>query len=264
RAAMRVLSEMRVVEMRVNAHILHHRGGGAMRISPIRAVRAVIAFGRVVRDPRRLDEVLRLTAEIASPELVADAESRVASTAWGRDAMKTRIRLGDVDVQKLAALPEGTLGRAYARHMLDLGLDPRSLTAEADRSPWWMRAHMLETHDVWHVVTGFATDVPGEIGLQGFYLGNFPIGGPPLAITAIGLLHGLVYARDASDAIMRETVRGYLRGKRAKPMFGADWASMWTHPLSEVRARFAIDAAGVAQALDVEAPERELALPTAA
>ena len=27
-----------------------------------------------------------------------------------------------------------------------------------------MRAHMLESHDVWHVLTGFHTDVAGELG----------------------------------------------------------------------------------------------------
>src|SRR5689334_21974862 len=116
-----------------------------MRLSPFRAVRALVAAVRVVRDPRRLDEVLRMTAELASPDLIADAEKRIGSTAWGRDALRRRPRLGDVDVKTLAALPEGTLGRAYAHHMLDLGLDPRSLTEEADRAGWWIRAHMLET-----------------------------------------------------------------------------------------------------------------------
>jgi ubiquinone biosynthesis protein Coq4 len=31
-----------------------------------------------------------------------------------------------------------------------------------------------ETHDIWHVVTGFHTDVAGELGLQAFYLAQFP------------------------------------------------------------------------------------------
>jgi len=201
-----------------------------------------------------------MTAELATPEHIRDAEARIGATTWGREGLRRGARLRDVDVKALATLPEGTLGRAYAHHMLDLGLDPRSLTEEADRAGNFLRAHMLESHDVWHVVTGFRTDVRGELGLQGFYLGNFPIGGPPLAITAIGLVHALVYARTESDAIVAEIVRGYLLGRRAKPMFGVDWAALWEKPLAEVRARFAIDTDGVRRALEQESDEREVAI----
>lgn len=231
-----------------------------LKLSPIRAARALIAAGRVVRDPRRLDEVLRMTSEFATPENVALVESRLARTSWGATGMRERPRLGKVDLRALEKLPEGTLGRSYAHHMLDNGLDPRALTDEADRTTSYLRAHMLEAHDIWHVVTGFGTDVAGELGLQGFYLGNFPIGGPPLAITALGLVHALVYQREESDRIVREVVRGYLLGRRAHALFGADWKALWLTPVAELRTRFAIDADGVERALAPHASDFDVAL----
>ncbi len=40
-------------------------------------------------------------------------------------------------------------------------------------------------------------------------------------------------------------VRGWLLGKRAKPLFGGAWAGMWECPLAEVHGEFGLDLEGI-------------------
>ena len=76
----------------------------------------------------------------------------------------------------------------------------------------WFFAHMRETHDIWHVATGFGTDVAGELGLQAFYLAQLKA---PLStlLLSVGMLNTFLYAMDDRDWRMRNIVRGWLMGK---------------------------------------------------
>ncbi len=97
-----------------------------------------------------------------------------------------------------------------------------------------MRAHLYETHDIWHVVTGFGTDWKSEIGLQAFYLAQVP--GPlPATLLAVACLRIAVYEMTAREDVMREIVRGWTMGKQAKALFGTRWNELWTTPLEDVQ-----------------------------
>src|SRR5438477_261218 len=63
-----------------------------------------------------------------------------------------------IDLASLRGLAPGTLGRTFAEHMIANGLDPSALPdlPSTDRRSFF-RAHLYETHDIWHVVTGFTT-----------------------------------------------------------------------------------------------------------
>jgi ubiquinone biosynthesis protein COQ4 len=100
-----------------------------------------------------------------------------------------------------------------------------------------VRAHLYETHDFWHVMTGFDTDVAGEVGLQAFYLAQFPA---RLAAVLIGLmfLNTFLYRFDDRDRRMDAMVRGWKLGRDARPLFGVRWDTMWSTPLADVRAQY--------------------------
>ena len=92
---------------------------------------------------------------------------------------------------------------------LDLGALP-SLPATTDTE--YVRAHMQEVHDIWHVLTGFSTEVAGELGLQAFSLAQ--VGSPFAAgILTGGLANTLLYAFAERDVRMRAIVRGMAPGK---------------------------------------------------
>lgn len=224
--------------------------------------RGAYALLRVAQDPNRLDEVFRLIEALTeNPRLSQQLVAEHRQTPHGAQALRDKPRLGTIDMEALGRLPEGTLGYEYARFMRQNGLDPSSLPlkpVEDDVS--FIEAHLRETHDLWHVVTGFGPDVAGELGLQAFYLTQIP-GRVALAILCAGMLNTLIYAFDDREARMTQIARGWQLGRKARPFFGVDWKQLWATPLSEVRTRLGLERVsveGVAPELLPQAPPREM------
>ncbi len=206
--------------------------GGALR-----ALRGLQAYVTIVRDPNRLGEVFELRNAIAVPEVLQQMADFFARDPSGAKALRERPRIGKLDLHALAAMPAGTLGQAFGRHMIDASLDPSALPSMPSSDELeFIDAHLYETHDVWHVITGFGTDVASELGLQGFYLAQFPAR-LSLAILSGGLLNTLVdpHAFLDRDRRMDAIVSGWTMGRAAKPFFGVRWAEMWGRSLEEVR-----------------------------
>ena len=98
----------------------------------------------------------------------------------------------------------------------------------------FLRAHLYETHDVWHVATGFGTDIAGELGLQAFYAAQ--LGGKlPTLLLGGGLLHAALREPGDLDRRMEAIARGWDLGRSAHPLFGVRWERFWAQPLEEVR-----------------------------
>lgn len=211
------------------------------------------AFIRIVNDPNRLDEVFKLSDNTDQREILDRAVKRFALVPQCAQALQACRRLPDYRLASLAKLPEGTLGKAFAEHMISRNLDPAAIpTLNAKDPAEFVRAHLYETHDIWHVVTGFDTDVAGELGLQGFYMAQ--IQGPlPPTILAAGMLNTAFLASEESDARMRNIVVGWRMGKRCEPLFGANWDHYWSMSLAEVRRLFGIDPGGAKPDLEAEA-----------
>lgn len=210
--------------------------------SPLQYVKALRSFVRLVRDPTRLEEVFVLAESVETDEAAARVAEVFQKDPRSARVLRERPRLGEVDLAKLAKLPEGTLGRVFADAMIRMSLDPKDiLVPEVVKSDFdYVRAHLRETHDVWHPVTGFETDVAGELGLQAFYLAQFQA---PLSalLLMVGFANTLFYGMEDRDRRMREIARGWLIGKRAEPFFGVRWSEMWETPLVEVRRQLRVD-----------------------
>lgn len=64
-------------------------------------------------------------------------------------------------------LPVGTFGYEFARHALSRGISPNPVeTMPAPDDGDWLMAYMYETHDLWHVLTGFYYNIEGEFGVE--------------------------------------------------------------------------------------------------
>lgn len=203
---------------------------------PLRIARAALVL---VRDPNRLDDVIGMADQLGKSPVVDAIVRHLEQLPGGRAVLAERPRV-DLDLPRLRALPDGTFGREAARFLDERGLDPADLPhrpAGDDRA--WVQAHLYETHDLWHVVTGFHTDVAGELGLQAFYLAQFPARLAAL-ILSIGLANTLLFAFDDRDARMDAIARGWQLGRAARPFLGVRWNELWTLPLAEVRARLGV------------------------
>jgi ubiquinone biosynthesis protein COQ4 len=147
-----------------------------------RALRAVLA------DPERTDKVIEfLNCTGGDADLRAFARFR--ATAEGRRLLAERPSLlGTLsDLEALASLPPGSLGRAYADFMRSEQLAPDGIVSEfrnADTSTpvpdpemEWFFERMDTMHDLWHVLTGYGRDEAGEVANLAFTLAQFPTRG---------------------------------------------------------------------------------------
>jgi len=151
------------------------------------------------------------------------------------------------DFAGLAALPEGSLGRAYLRlarrdgiRVATLVEGQRDLPDEAERAPdalrRWYRDRMVASHDLLHVATGYDRDRPGEILLLAF-----THAGTPKAVFRVAIGLGMLsvplrwwptFAIDVG--------RAWRRGRAAQVPRSTPWEELLPLSLVEVRRRLGI------------------------
>jgi ubiquinone biosynthesis protein COQ4 len=199
------------------------------------------SFVDLVRHPEHLDRVFEISEALVKQkmEVLEKMRDQFMQHPAGAEAIATKPRLS-LDLAALAKLPVGTFGRTFADHMRKNGLDPADIpTLEGDDDLAFVRAHLYETHDIWHAATGYDTDVAGELGLQAFYAAQAP-GGLPLMLLAMGFLNTAIYAMSDRERRLDAIARGWEMGRRAKPLFGTRWDHLWETPTDEVRAALGI------------------------
>ena len=149
------------------------------------------------------------------------------------------------DRHQLAAMPDGSLGRAYHDFMSAHGFSADGMAelgqaggerpmSEAEK---WFADRMNTLHDVRHVVAGYGQEPLGELCLLAFRFAQTRH--PGMAFFAVAW--GLKTARAQRDQpIIAAVMEGYRRGRRAVWMDDADWERMLQEPLATVRARLNI------------------------
>lgn len=197
--------------------------------------RALVALGRVMRNPEETEQVLMFSDLINAGGRAERIEDFYADPRGQRLYDEARaIDSHTIDLDALAALPEGTLGHAYAQFMKSHGLTPNVFDGapQGIRDPRaaYVIQRMRQTHDLWHVVTNAETDPAGEIPLLAFTFAQSRA--PSVGILAVaGTLRGLPYTRQ----ILRDVVAMYRLGLRAEKLPVFAWEDHWARPLTEVR-----------------------------
>jgi ubiquinone biosynthesis protein COQ4 len=201
----------------------------------VRWRRAFVALGKVLSDPDQTDQVLVFSTYINAGTGAHRIERFYADPRGKRLYDEQRaIDSHTIDLHVLAALPEGTLGHAYATFMLSQGLTPNVFDGAvediADPRAAYIVQRMRQTHDLWHVVTNAKTDPAGEVALQAFTYAQ--LGAPSAGIlAALGALKTLRHER----AIVRDTLELFRLGKSADKLAVFPWEDHWATPLVEVR-----------------------------
>lgn len=141
-------------------------------------------------------------------------------------------------LEDLKECAPGTLGNAYYHHMTNNGisLDPYTVFESPDDMSY-IKLREMQTHDIWHVVTGYKPDTLGELALQGFYHGQNPAVYQTLVMLAITLHYAAVETKLlklALDALFE----GWQRGRAARQLWPVRWEEMWDQPLEEIRAEY--------------------------
>jgi ubiquinone biosynthesis protein Coq4 len=193
------------------------------------------SFFNMVKAPDGdFDAINRLSNTLNDAESLKLIVEFVSRHQQGRIAFLERPRLGNVDLQQLLTLPQNTLGYVYADHMIINGLTPLQASS-IDSDYQFLAAHITETHDLWHVVTGFDTKLIGEIKLEAFYVAQLYASRFWLALLAKNLLKAVVYDIEIAGKYLDAITQGWTMAQRAKPLFGIRWNSLWETPLEDVR-----------------------------
>jgi ubiquinone biosynthesis protein Coq4 len=143
-------------------------------------------------------------------------------------------------LETLLKLPEDSLGYHYATHLISLNFDPnfyRSIQVNSDTD--YLLLRLRQTHDIWHIVTGFGVDGMGELQLKAFELSQTR---RPLAIVILlgGLLGALFSSPLSLASLWEEIVIAYNLGKNTRPFLAQKWELAWEKSLLVWRQELAI------------------------
>ncbi len=181
--------------------------------------------------------------KVARWDLLAQEVAQDSAEAAG--LMKRRVRLPTLDIDALAALPAGTFGHEFAQHAMKRGISPNPVeTMPAPNDGDWLMAYMYETHDLWHVLTGFYYDMEGEFGVAGFYMGQLPKFSFIAFFSSLLMIRAVWNDRDIVPVLYGAFVEGYTMGRKARCLVGLDWSTIYASNLAELRAEWGIAEAG--------------------
>ena len=145
------------------------------------------------------------------------------------------------DREYLLSLPEGSLGRVYADFTEREQITPDGLVEASESVPplqdevvserrELFGTRLRDSHDLWHVVTGYGRDLIGEAALLAFTYRQIRNRG-------IGFIVFVAYFK-AGKEFPEERVMirdGFRRSGKAGWLPGADWEALLERPLAEVR-----------------------------
>lgn len=144
------------------------------------------------------------------------------------------------DLDQLLTLPQDSLGYLYAAAMKKTGFDPnlhQGMVAESDAH--YVEMRISQTHDLWHIVTGFDTSFIDEIGLQAFYLSQFAY---PVGTMLVGnsLMSLTLREPEHLPQLIAAITQGLQMGKTARSLFAQKWEEGWEKPLTQWQAELNI------------------------
>lgn len=224
------------------------------RIEPLKAWRAVKALIADKEDTGQVFKVIDALSGNADERMY----KRFMATETGRRIVEEKRDLITLlnDRERLKALPEGTLGRTYYEFMAAENLTADGLVEASNEAPRrYMRGEserifgdrMRDSHDLWHVTTGYGRDGLGELAQLALYYAQTRNRG----IGFIVLMGAYTASKEAPKVGIWKAVReGYRLGKQASWLPAADWENLLDKPLGEVRATLGMGVPSVYRAIE--------------
>ena len=171
---------------------------------------------------------------LGSPQM-EDCIRRFRALPGGAELMDGRYPTLEPPIAQLQTLPAGTLGREYARLILQLGYDPeffRPRPIESDGQ--WLTQRIATTHDIHHVISGFGTERAGETGVLAITAAQ--IGFPAyVLLTSASQLANFRLKLEEFEGISRAAAHGSAMARQAQCLAIARWEEGWEKPIQQWR-----------------------------
>ena len=172
---------------------------------------------------------------------------RMKKSETGRRLLAEREPVLDFlcDRERLRRLPEGSVGRAYLHFLESHQLFPERLAAIVAEAPAdsgglipnatseiaYLHDRFRDLHDLWHVLTGYETDMGGELGLHGFQTQQNGY----RAMALLSFFSCLAIAARGRPDLFLTWFRGRRRGRRAAFLMEVDLDALLPLPLDRAR-----------------------------
>jgi ubiquinone biosynthesis protein COQ4 len=208
-------------------------------LDPIAAIRAVRTLIANPEDTAQVFKVIRALTGNSFEKLY----QRVMADPDGRRILDEKRDILAVlkERDRLREMADGTLGREYARFLDTEYIDAEGLVHASediddpsiflDERAQILSRRLRDSHDLWHVVTGYQRDIFGELALLSFtyrQTGNHGIGFI-VFIASLRLWH------EGHREALKLIWNAWWRSRRSAFFPAADWEAMLPLPLEEVR-----------------------------
>lgn len=199
--------------------------------SMVQTVRGLKAFVTLLWDSSgNLQPVWELSRSLVDSDAFQLAVASMKATPTVAALLAERYMAPPHDLIALQQYPQGSLGYVYAHYMQRSELQPLQPAIAINADTHYVEARWQQTHDIWHIITGFDTSAIGEIGLQAFYLAQLQL---PLSSLLIAntLISVTLLQPEALNALFSAIARGWSMGKTAKPLIAQKWEEAWEKPV---------------------------------
>ncbi len=215
------------------------------RLGPLGLIRELAWARRAGMVP---EAVFRLFRPFHGPKFDVIYD-RVMADETGRRILREGRSLHPVllDFDRLRSLPSGTLGCEYVRFMEANEIDIvsfaeaslRHMAREdyANDEAWTLANRLRDIHEIVHVISGYGTDLLGEMCEIAFAIREDP---RPRAACFEIRTNVATFRRNGHRHAEAAIGQAFQRGRCVSLMVGADWEAMMDWQLDDVRARLGI------------------------
>ena len=220
------------------------------RVAPrFRPLKAWFHMQKLIENKEDTEQVFRIIEALNGRSQVSNLEAFAASET-GHGLLQRREYLPPLldDHAWIRELPEGTVGRAYVDFMEREGLTAQGLVDESEKMRRgeaqydddlkWYGNRLRDTHDLFHVLTGYGRDALGEACLLGFTYSQNPGRGVIFIafMAARRLNRRLPKAARAMDCLWE----GKRNGRVAAKLIREDVIALLHEPIEAARERLDI------------------------
>jgi ubiquinone biosynthesis protein COQ4 len=222
--------------------------------------RALRALGRLFADKEDTSQVFEIMRALNGGATPKGYMRLLHSPGGGRLAYE-RVELAPrlMDDAWLDTFAAGSVGAAYRDFVRGENLSADGLAEESRRGlangaidqphPFaWYGRRIRDTHDIWHVLTGYGRDGLGELCLVAFSYSQTRA--PGWALIGWG---GFLRAGGKAGRPYRKAIlEGFRRGKTAAWLPGEDYERLLAEPLGAARRRLGIAPAAAYEAIPAD------------
>ncbi len=203
---------------------------------------ALGALRRLLADPDDTVQVFEIMRALNGKANLRGYRRLLKTGQGGRIAYeRPELRLQLIDRSWLDRFAEGSVGAAYRAFVRQENLSAQELAEislqrigelEARHPHAWFARRTRDSHDIWHVLSGYGRDPLGEACLVAFsYAQTRGLGWLVIALGAA------LRTRSGTQPYLRAIWEGYRRGRAAVWLSGEDYELLLAEPLEAARRR---------------------------